>query len=51
MVTVKMVVMTALIRCVYGGENVKDWDMDEAHGKIQEVDSKGGLRNIERNSL
>jgi len=30
-----------------GGENVKLKDLDGAHGKIQEVDSKGMVPHIE----
>jgi len=36
---------------VYGGEKVKDQDVDVAHVKIQEADSKGGMLHIENNCL
>jgi len=37
----KMVVITAWIRRVCGGEKVKDYDVDEAHRKNEGVYSKG----------
>jgi len=33
----------------YGSENVKDQDVDEAHGKSEGVYSKGGLLHVEKN--
>ena len=41
--------MRVWIRLVQGGEKVKDQDADEAHGKNEEVYSKGS--SIEKNGL
>jgi len=48
---VKMVVMTVWIRRVYGGEKVKDQDVDEADGKNGGVYSKRGVLHVEKNGL
>ena len=37
------IVMRVWIRSVQGSEKVKDQDVDEAHGKSEEVYSKGGV--------
>ena len=47
----KMVVMTVWIRRVQGTEKVKNQDVDEAHGKNEEVYSKGGVLYVEKNGL
>jgi len=39
------------IRDVYGGEKVKDQDVDEAYGKNDGVYSKGGVLHVEKNGL
>jgi len=36
--------------CV-GGEKGKDWDVDEAHGKNEEVDFRGGVLHIKENGV
>jgi len=48
---VKMTAMTVWIRLVYGGEKVKDQDVDKAHGKSDGVHSKGGVLYVEKNGL
>ena len=45
---VKVVVMTVWILRVQGGEKMKDQDVDEAHGKIEGVYSKGGVLHVEK---
>ena len=45
------VVMTVWIQLVQGSEKVKDQDVDEAHGKNEEVYSKGGVPHVENNGL
>jgi len=47
----KVEVMTVWIRRVYGGEMVKDQDVDEAHGNKEGVDFKGGVLHVEKNGL
>ena len=47
----KVVLMTMWIRCVQGGETVKDQIVDEAHGKSEGVYSKGGVLYVEKNGL
>ena len=44
------VVMTVWIRRMQGSE-VKDQDVDEAHGKSEGVYSKGGVLHVEKNGL
>jgi len=46
-----MTAMTVWIRLVYGGEKVKDQDVDKAHGKSDGVHSKGGVLYVEKNGL
>ena len=48
---VTMVVMIMWIRLVQGSEKVKDQDVDEAHGKNEEVYSKDGVLHVEKNGL
>jgi len=45
------VAMTVWIRRVEGGEKVKDQDVDEAHGKNEEVYFEGGVLHVEKNDL
>ena len=45
------VVMTVWIRLVQGSEKVKNRDVDEAHGKIERVYSKGEVPHVEKNGL
>ena len=40
------VLMTVWIRLVQGSEKLKDQDVDKAHGKNEEVYSKGGSYRI-----
>ena len=47
---VRVVMMTVWIRRVQGGE-VKEQDNDVAHGKNEEVYSKGGVLRVEKNGL
>ena len=46
-----VVVMTVWIRHVQGGEKVKDQDVDDAHGKNEEVYSKDGMLHVEKNGF
>ena len=48
---VTMVVMTVWIRLVQGSEEVKDQDVDQAHGKNEGVYSKGGVLHVVKNGL
>ena len=43
--------MTVWNRLVQGGEKVKDHDVDEAHGKREEVYTKGGVLHVEKTGL
>ena len=44
-------VVTVWIGLVQGSENVKDQDVDEAHGKNEGVYSKSGVLHVEKNGL
>ena len=46
-----VVILTVWIVGVQGGEKVNDRDVDEAHGKNEEVGSRGGVLHIEKNAL
>ena len=43
--------MTVWIQSVWSCETVKDKIVDEAHGKSEEVYSKGGVLYVEKNGL
>jgi len=45
------VVMTVCIRVVQGSEKVKDYDVDEAHGKSEGVYSKSGVPHVKKDDL